>query len=157
MCFIYIAIETGCKKTFSGPTLGEGLLVYKLALAQDAVKPNGTFPRTAQYVEECQYPEAFDPNLVRGSIIICTFSDGFYSGVSTINAIVDTARSLGFLGFAFLANPNYGDFIAEAIPFAVPGIMVPKVADAQVLMSIKKEFPNMNTCLDNDINSCVSM
>jgi hypothetical protein len=37
------------------------------------------------------------------------------------------------MGFAFVANPAYGDFIAEPIPFAVSGIIIPKVADAQVL------------------------
>jgi hypothetical protein len=102
-------------------------------LAKDAVRVNGAFPRTPAYVEECQYPEALDPVIVRGRIVICVFSAGFYNGTSNINAIIDTARTLGFMGFAFVANPAYGDFIAEPIPFAVSGIIIPKVVDAQVL------------------------
>ncbi|OVA20003.1 Peptidase S8/S53 domain [Macleaya cordata] len=117
----------------SGPTLGNGLLQYKLVLAKDAVKANGTFPRTPQYVEECQYPMALDPTVVQGSIVICTFSAGFYNGTSTVTAIIDTARVLGFTGFTLVANPAYGDFIAEPIPFSVPGIMIPKLADAKIL------------------------
>lgn len=109
------------------------MLLHELMLARDAVKVNGTFPRTPPYTEECQYPEALDIDLVQGRIVICVFSDGFYNGTSTINAIVETARTLGFMGFALVANPIYGDFIAEPIPFAVSGIMIPKVADAQVL------------------------
>ncbi|CAK7351499.1 unnamed protein product [Dovyalis caffra] len=117
----------------SGPTFGAGLFLYKLVLAKDAVRVSGTFPRTPPYVEECQFPEAFDPILVRGRIVICVFSSGFYNGTSNIDAVINTARTLGFMGFAFVANPVYGDFIAEPIPFAVSGIMIPKVADAQII------------------------
>lgn len=106
-------------------------------LAQDAVKANGTFPRTPQCVEECQCTESLDPNVVRGSIVICTFSAGFSNDTSTITAITNTARTLGFKGFALVANPTYGDFIAEPVPFAVSGIMIPKVADAQVSSSTR--------------------
>ncbi|GLT72653.1 hypothetical protein SLA2020_445650 [Shorea laevis] len=116
----------------SGPTFGNGLFLYKLVLAKDAVKVNGTFPRTPQYIEECQYPEALDHNAVQGSVVICTFSAGFFNGTSTLTAIIDTARTLGLVGFILLANPAYGSYIAEPIPFAVPAIMIPSVADAQV-------------------------
>ncbi|WCJ20150.1 Subtilisin-like protease SBT2.4 [Euphorbia peplus] len=117
----------------TGPSFGEGLFKYRLVLAKDAVKPNGTFPKTPEFIEECQHPEALDRDLVWASIVICTFSDGFYNGTSTMTAIVDTAKRLGFMGFVFVANPIYGDFIAEPLPFAVTGIMIPRVADAQII------------------------
>lgn len=101
-------------------------------LAKDALNWNGIFPRTPPYVEECQYPEALDPNVVRGSIVICTFSDGFYNETSTLTAIIDTARTLGFMGFVLVANPSYGDFIAQPIPYTFSGTLIPKVADAKV-------------------------
>lgn len=113
-------------------TFGNGTLLYKLVLAKDAINLSGAFPRTPEYVEECQHPEAFDPNIVRGSIVICTFSAGFYNETSTITAIVDTARVLGFMGFVLVANPSYGDFIGQPIPFSVSGALIPKVADAKV-------------------------
>lgn len=109
------------------------MFLHKLVLAKDAAKVDATFSRNPAYVQECQYPEAFEPILVRGRIVICVFSDGFYNGTSNINAIIETATTLGFIGFAFIANPVCGDFIAEPIPFSVPGIMIPKVVDAQVL------------------------
>lgn len=114
------------------PTFGNRLLQYKLVLARDSLNENGTFPNTPQYIDECQYPEAFDPFVVQGSIVMCTFSGGFFNGTSTITAIIEVARALGFVGFVLLANPVYGDFVAEALPFSIPGIMIPRIADAQV-------------------------
>jgi len=73
-----------------------------------------------------------DPNIVLGSIIICTFSAGFNNGTSTLHAIIGTSKALGLEGFILVANPNYGDYIAEPIPFAVSGIMIPRVDDDKV-------------------------
>lgn len=120
----------------SGPSFGNGLLQYRLVMAKDAVKVNGTFPKTPDYIEECQHPEALDPSMVLGSIVICTFSAGFNKGTSSLSAVIDTAKALGFMGFVLVANPRYGDFIAEPIPFSVPGIMIPRISDAQVYMMI---------------------
>ncbi|KAF9615295.1 hypothetical protein IFM89_022622 [Coptis chinensis] len=58
-----------------------------------------------------------------------TFSAGFYNQTSTVTAIIDTAKALEFMGFTFVENPTYGDFLAQPIPFSVPGIMIPKIAD----------------------------
>ncbi|CAL5410598.1 unnamed protein product [Camellia sinensis] len=117
----------------SGPSFGNGLLQYKLVLARDAVRADHSFPKTAPYIEECQYPEALDPLVVLGSVVICTFSDGFYNGTSSVTAIIDTARTLGFMGFALVANPAFGDFIAEPIPLSVPVIMIPRTSDARII------------------------
>ncbi|WOH11497.1 hypothetical protein DCAR_0830984 [Daucus carota subsp. sativus] len=118
----------------SGPSFVHGDLQYKLVMAKDAVKANGTFPRTTAYIDECQYAEALDFNLVKGSIVICSFSTGFLDGTSSITAIIDTARNLGFAGFAFIANSTLGDFIAEPIPFSVPGIMIPRTNDSEIIL-----------------------
>lgn len=104
----------------------------KLVLAKDAIKIKPTLPRIANNAEECQYPEAFDPLVVQGSVVICIFSAGFYNGTSTLTAIIHTAILLRFKAFVFVANPTYGDFIAEPIPFATPAIMIPATTDTQV-------------------------
>lgn len=111
-----------------GPTFGKGSVLHKLVLAKDAAKINGT----SEYIEECQHPEVLDPNIVLGSIIICTFSAGFYNGTSTLAAIIDTSKALRLEGFILVANPSFGDYIAEPIPFAVSGILIPRVDDAKV-------------------------
>lgn len=112
--------------------MGNGLFLHKLVLAKDAARTKGSSPETPSLVEECQSPETLDPRIVRGSIVICTFSEGFLNGTSSVTAIINTAKALGFAGFVFAANPSYGDFIAEPIPFDVPAILIPNVADVQV-------------------------
>lgn len=116
----------------TGPSFGNGTVFHKLVLAKDAVKTNGTFPNTPEYIEECQHPEALDPTKVFGSVIICNFSEGFSNGTSTLDAIIATAKALRFEGFILTANPNYGDYIAEPIPFAISSILIPSVADSKV-------------------------
>ncbi|XAR53811.1 Cucumisin [Bertholletia excelsa] len=128
----------------SAPSFGNGLFQYRLVLAKDAVKENGTFPKTPPYTEECQFPEALDPAKALASIVICTFSDGFYNGTSSVTAIIETARALGFMGFVLVANPRYGDFIAEPIPFSMPGIMIPRTSDTKILSQYYEE----HTCRD---------
>lgn len=112
-------------------------MLHKLVLAKDAMKQNETNPNIPNDSEECQYPQAFDPNVVQNSIVICSFSQGFLNGTSTLTAIINTATTLRFMGFVLIANPNYGDFIAEPIPFRGPGILIPSASDSQVYIFIK--------------------
>ncbi|GKC05387.1 subtilisin-like protease SBT2.4 [Tanacetum coccineum] len=118
----------------SGPTFGNTLLRYKLVLAKDAILANENFSRTPEYVEECQHPEAFDPVIVQRSVVICTFSSGFLKGSSNPTAISNTARTLRFMGFVLIANPMYGDFLTEPLPFSIPGIMIPKTSDSKIIL-----------------------
>ncbi|GER52902.1 subtilase [Striga asiatica] len=123
----------------SGPSFGNGLIQHRLVLARDAIRVNRTFPNTPDYIDECQYSEALDPTLVNQSVVICTFSTGFYNGTSNLTAIIDTAKMLGFSGFVLVANPDYGDFIAEPIPFSVPGILIPRASDAKIISEYYEE------------------
>ncbi|KAK7363781.1 hypothetical protein VNO77_05938 [Canavalia gladiata] len=123
----------------SGRSFGNGSVLHKLVLAKDAVKINGTSPSTPEYIEECQHPEALNPDIVLGSIIICTFSAGFANGTSTVAAIIDTCKALGIEGFILVANPNYGDYIAEPVPLTVSGILIPGVDDAKVIVKYYEE------------------
>ncbi|KAG5388483.1 hypothetical protein IGI04_030024 [Brassica rapa subsp. trilocularis] len=123
-----------------GPTLGAPFLRHRLVLARDAVRTNGSVPRTITGdVEECQRPDNFDPAKVLGSIVICTFSEGFFNQISTIRAITQAATTLGFMGFILMANPNFGDYVAEPTIFSSPGILIPKVLDSQLIMRYYEE------------------
>ncbi|CAH1448245.1 unnamed protein product [Lactuca virosa] len=128
----------------SGPSFGEELQKYKLVLAKDAVLANGDFPRTPQYIEECQHPEALDPIIVRQSVVICMSSTGFNNGSSTLTDITNTGRALGFIGFVFVANPRYGDYIAEPYPFSISGILIPKANDTQMIMDYYEKHTERN-------------
>lgn len=82
--------------------------------------------------QECQHPELLQPAPVLGSIVICYFAEGFLSGTSSLTAVLDTAMVRGFAGFVLVANPLYGDFIAQPLPVSVPGILIPRVNDTIV-------------------------
>ncbi|KAG8064092.1 hypothetical protein GUJ93_ZPchr0004g40337 [Zizania palustris] len=124
----------------SAPTPGgDGQLRFRLVAARDAAAPEVDDMERA---EECQDVRALrrrGADVLRGSIVICSFSEGLYNGTSTVTAIVDTAEALGFAGFVLVANARYGDFVAQPLPFSVPGVMVPRVADAQVVWSYYAE------------------
>ncbi|CAH8388063.1 unnamed protein product [Eruca vesicaria subsp. sativa] len=124
----------------SGPTLGAPFVRHRLVLAKDAVRTNGSVPRTLTGdVEECQRPDNFDPTKVLGSLVICTFSEGFFNQISTIRAITQTATTLGFMGFILIANPNFGDYVAEPTIFSSPGILIPRVLDSQLILRYYEE------------------
>ncbi|EPS64802.1 hypothetical protein M569_09977, partial [Genlisea aurea] len=118
----------------SGSSWGDGMIQHKLVLANDAAFPNAT-----RNMEECQSPEAFDPAVVGGSVVICTFSAGFRSGTSNLRAVIQTAEALQFAGFVLVASPAYGDYVAQPIPFPVPGILIPRTTDAQVISDYYEE------------------
>lgn len=134
---IFIILFFFLHSEIKGPTLGAPLLQHRLVLARDAVRTNGSVqqPLTSD-IEECQRPDNFDPAAVFGTIVICTFSDGFYNQMSTVRAITQTARNLGFMGFILIANSRFGDYVAEPVLFSAPGILIPTVSAAQVISSI---------------------
>ncbi|KAJ1270249.1 hypothetical protein BS78_06G039500 [Paspalum vaginatum] len=107
-------------------------LQYRLVAAKDAAAPDAA---SMERAEECQDAEAlrWRADVLRGSIVVCSFSQGFYNGTSTVTAILDVAEALGFAGFVLVANALYGDFLAQPLPLPVPGVMVPRVADALVV------------------------
>lgn len=120
-----------CSKQLIAPTPGDGIFQFRLVSARDAAAADLSSPTDA---EECQHPEALQPEKVLGSIVICSFLQGFLNGTSTVTAILDTANTLGFLGFVLVASALYGDFIAQPLPFPIPGILIPCVTDAKVSM-----------------------
>ncbi|XP_039141942.1 LOW QUALITY PROTEIN: subtilisin-like protease SBT2.4 [Dioscorea cayenensis subsp. rotundata] len=141
----------------SGPTQGKGKKKLKLVDAKDAskvvmvTKNNETTSYSNINAEECQDPETLDPMVVKNSIVICTFSQGFFNGTSTITAIINTSILLSFAGFIFAANPDYGDFIAQPLPFSLPAIIIPSIADVETLM----EYYNNHTERDKSTDKVI--
>ncbi|KAG2371804.1 Subtilisin-like protease [Vigna angularis] len=76
--------------------------------------------------------------LVLGSIIIYTFSSGFYNGTSTLAGIIGTVKAQGMEGFVLVANPSYGDYIAEPMP------LIPRVEDAKAILHYYEEKTKRN-------------
>ncbi|CAN6234441.1 unnamed protein product [Urochloa humidicola] len=140
-----VAAGTTGRSYTSGLVLGDGrhvpgfglsapTLKYRLVAAKDAAAPDAA---SMERAEECQDPEALHwrAGVLRDSIVVCSFSQGFYNGTSTVTAILDVAEALGFAGFVLVASAQYGDFLAQPLPFRVPGVMLPRVADAHLMWS----------------------
>nr|GFA65385.1 subtilisin-like protease SBT2.4 [Tanacetum cinerariifolium] len=58
----------------------------------------------------------------------------FLKGSSNPTAISNTARTLNFMGFVLIANPMYGDFLTEPLPFSIPGIKIPKTSYSKIIL-----------------------
>ncbi|CAL5033390.1 unnamed protein product [Urochloa decumbens] len=135
-----VAASTTGRSYTSGLVLGDGRHIPELGLSAPTIKYRLVAAKDAasmEWAEECQDAEAlrWRAGILRDSIVVCSFSQGFYNGTSTVTAILDVAEALGFAGFVLVANALYGDFLAQPLPFRVPGVMVPRVADAQVMWS----------------------
>ncbi|CAA7407075.1 unnamed protein product [Spirodela intermedia] len=118
----------------TGPSYKDGFPFKPLVAAKDAIAKQRGSQISPAYADECQHPEALEPAVVQGTIVICNFSVGFFNGSSTVTSTLNTAKVLGFAGFILVANPILGDFVAEPLPFTIPGIMIPKVSDVQILL-----------------------
>lgn len=89
-----------------GPTLGNGVLQFKLVLAKDAVKGNGNFPRTPPYVDECQYPEALDPVVVQGSVVYLHLLNWFLKWELQSHSHSQHCKAPGVHGVRFRGKPD---------------------------------------------------
>ncbi|XP_078437636.1 PA-domain containing subtilase family protein [Wolffia australiana] len=112
----------------TGPSSESDALSFKtLVAAKDA-------GNCIDCADECQREDALDQTFVQGAVVICNFSHGFANGSSTLAVATNTAKKLGFGGLILAANPELGDFIAEPLPFSVPGVMIPKASDSKIML-----------------------
>ncbi|PON52148.1 Subtilase [Parasponia andersonii] len=97
-------------------------------------RASGMAPRARIAVYKAVYP-----TVATLTDVVSAIDQGFFNGTSSVTSIIYTAKALGFVGFLLVANPSYGDFIAEPIPFDVSGILIPKVADVNVILHYYEE------------------
>ncbi|CAL5035396.1 unnamed protein product [Urochloa decumbens] len=117
-----VAASTTGRSYTSGLVLGDGRHIPGLGLSAPTIKYRLVAAKDAasmEWAEECQDAEAlrWRAGILRDSIVVCSFSQGFYNGTSTVTAILDVAEALGFAGFVLVANALYGDFLAQPLPF----------------------------------------
>ncbi|CAH9079981.1 unnamed protein product [Cuscuta epithymum] len=138
------SIILGTGHTFSGtglspPTIGEEF--FQLAAAVDVCERNSTAGLLT--VESCQDPGQFIPSLVRGKLLICTYTYDFESETASIAAVADTVSKAGAAGFVITMDP---DIASEQIKGAtltlqVPGLILNNLESSTAL----REYYNMNT------------
>ncbi|XP_024362590.1 subtilisin-like protease SBT2.5 [Physcomitrium patens] len=116
-------------------TRGAGL--YPLILAQDAVQGSGD-PSLSP--SDCQSPKLYNKLLVRGKILICTYSFDYVYGGSTMQQLVKTVQSLEAAGVALVVDSDVSGGKYEPIPLAVPAIVFPTSADSNTLLAYYNRY-----------------
>jgi hypothetical protein len=103
-----------------------------MVLAQDAVAGKGD-PSLSP--SDCQAPQLYNKALVRGKILICTYSFDYVFGGSTMQQLVITIKTLGAAGVAMVVDSDTSGGKFEPIPLAIPVIVFPTSVDSQVRFS----------------------
>ncbi|VFQ83349.1 unnamed protein product [Cuscuta campestris] len=129
------SILLGNNLTISGVGLAPGTspdAMYTLVSAVDAL--NDTTAPDDMYMSECQDSSHFNQILVRGNILICSYSIRFVLGLSTIKQALETASNLSASGVVFYLDPFVLGFQINPVPMRLPGIIIPSSNDSKILL-----------------------
>ncbi|XP_068324795.1 subtilisin-like protease SBT2.2 [Pyrus communis] len=139
------SIMLGNNVTITGVGLAPGTdTMYTLISATHALN-NGTTVSDDMYVGECQDSSNFNQDLVRGNLLICSYSIRFVLGISTIHKSLETAKNLSAIGVVFTMDAFVIGFQLNPTPMKIPGIIIPSPEDSKVLLKY------YNLSLERDI------
>ncbi|CAN0920230.1 Subtilisin-like protease SBT2.2 [Linum grandiflorum] len=130
------SITLGNNLTLQGVGLASGTkkgTMYALVSALHALN-NETTVTSDMYVGECQESSSFDKDIIRGNLLICSYSVRFVLGLSTIKKALDTAKNLSAAGVVFCMDPFVLGFQLNPIPMRIPGIIIPSADDSKMLL-----------------------
>ncbi|KAG0587327.1 hypothetical protein KC19_2G156500 [Ceratodon purpureus] len=108
-----------------------GVPLYPMILAQDAVAGKGD---PALSPSDCQSPQLYNKALVRGKILICTYSFDYVFGGSTMQQLEKTIKTLGAAGVAMVVDSDTSGGKFEPIPLSIPAIVFPNSVDSQTVL-----------------------
>lgn len=88
----------------------------------------------AGQVESCQNPDPFIRALVRGKIIICSYTFDFESEAASIATVSDTIHRIGAAGFILTTDPDVGSeqIKGATVTLPVPGIILNNMESSSV-------------------------
>ncbi|KAK1565486.1 hypothetical protein Q3G72_027790 [Acer saccharum] len=97
-------------------------------------------------VESCQHPDAFIRSLVRGKLIICTYTFDFEYDDAAIATLAENIKTIGAAGFILRIDPDIGPMLVKGttMTLQVPGIIL---NDAEASMALW-EYYTSNTIRD---------
>ncbi|XP_059639173.1 subtilisin-like protease SBT2.5 [Cornus florida] len=113
------------------PTAGE--VLFPIVAAIDVCKRNITTGLVT--IESCQNTEPFILSLVRGKIIICTYTFDFEFEDASIATVADTIQKVGAAGFILTTTPDVGSeqIKGTTATFQVPGIILNNMHSSSAL------------------------
>ncbi|XP_052203347.1 subtilisin-like protease SBT2.3 [Diospyros lotus] len=129
------SIVLGNNATIPGVGLAPGTAndtMYTLVSAIHAL--NDTTSANDMYVGECQDASNFVQDIVRGNLLICSYSIRFVLGISSIKQALQTAKNLSAAGVVFYMDPFVIGFQLNPVPMESPGIIIPTPDDSKILL-----------------------
>ncbi|XP_019105054.2 subtilisin-like protease SBT2.5 [Beta vulgaris subsp. vulgaris] len=111
------------------PTPGNAL--FPMAAAADVSRHNSSIG----LLESCQTPDAFIPSLVRGKLIICTYTFDFEFDSASIVRVAETMNNVGAAGFIMTMDPDVGseEVKGTTVTLGVPGIVLNNIQASTAL------------------------
>ncbi|QCE13650.1 subtilisin-like protease SBT2.2 [Vigna unguiculata] len=111
----------------------DGSKLYKLIHAHHALS-NDTTVADDMYVGECQDANKFNKDLIKGNLLMCSYSIRFVLGLSTIKRASETAKNLSAAGVVFYMDPYVIGFQLNPVAMKMPGIILASTNDSKILM-----------------------
>lgn len=139
------SIVLGNNHTIHGVGLApetDGDAMYKLVSANDALRDDlkaAIDPSGDVHFGECQDPSVLDGDVVRGNLLICSYSIHFVLGISTIKQALETAKNLSAAGVVIFMDPFVVGFQLNPVPMSIPGIIIPSTEDSKIFLSYYNE------------------
>nr|GMD82282.1 subtilisin-like protease SBT2.5 [Ipomoea batatas] len=138
------SIVLGNGQTFSGSGLSpptRGKAFFQLAAAVDVCRRNSTAGLLT--VESCQDAGQFVPSLVRGKLVICTYTFDFESEAASIATVADTVHRAGAAGFVLTMDPDIGSeqIKGATVTLQIPGLIINNMEASTAL----RQYYNLNT------------
>ncbi|XP_042024891.1 subtilisin-like protease SBT2.3 isoform X1 [Salvia splendens] len=130
------SIVLGNNITISGVGLAPGTdedSMYTLVSAIHALNTT-TAAANDLYVSECQDASNFNQSVVKGNLLICSYSIRFVLGLSTIKQALETADNLSAAGVVFYMDPYVIGFQLNPVPMRIPGIIIPSPDDSKIFL-----------------------
>uniref|UniRef100_A0A0E0FTP6 Subtilisin-like protease n=1 Tax=Oryza nivara TaxID=4536 RepID=A0A0E0FTP6_ORYNI len=147
-------VVLGNNLTITGVGLAPGTdgdSMFTLVAAPHALKNNVASP-TEMSLGECQDSSHLDEDLIRGKILVCSYSIRFVLGLSSVKQALDTAKNVSAAGVIFYLDPFVIGFQLNPTPMDMPGLIIPSSDDSKVFLN----YYNESLVRDETSNKIVS-
>ncbi|GFQ04447.1 subtilisin-like protease [Phtheirospermum japonicum] len=128
------SIVLGNNVTITGVGLAPGTdkdAMYTLVSAIHALNDTSA---NDMYVSECQDSSNFNQDVIKGNLLMCSYSIRFVLGLSTIKQALETGKNLSAAGVVFYMDPYVIGFQLNPTPMTIPGVIIPTQNDSKVLL-----------------------
>lgn len=105
--------------------------MYTLIAPNHALK-NDTTNANDMYLGECQDSTPLDQKLIKGKLLICSYSVRYVLGLSSVKQALHTAKNVSATGVIFYLDPFVIGFQLNPTPMHIPGLIIPSSDDSKV-------------------------